>query len=374
MTLPHVQATAEPLVSVVLPVFNGAAYIELALKSILNQTYRNLDVIVIDDGSTDATPALIRAAESDRRLRLVSRENRGLVSTLNEGLGLARGDLIARMDADDIAYPERIQRQVDMLLARPELAITGTAIETLSGEYLWGGPLDPAYTTGCLKTMSLFFTVFIHPTVMFNRSVIGDELYYNPAYAHAEDFELFRRLTARFPAGFLPEPLLAYRQHPGSVTKTHRQLMWKNHLRIVVENLRNEGFKGDIDALESFASDRDTQAAHRAALFLKALEEEIAYFPPGKRESCELGFVILAFLMLDMLLDQGRSRDANLFLKESGVWGRLRRRERALLQVAQSWPSIVVRGMELSRRLQTVLDRRHSRAADRALASIGVRR
>src|SRR5690606_24519669 len=131
MTPACAHAANEPLVSVVLPVFNGASFIEAALGSILNQTYRNLDVIVIDDGSTDATAALVRVAETDRRLRFVSRENRGLISTLNEGLGLARGDLIARMDADDIAYPERIQRQVDTFLARPELAITGTAIETL---------------------------------------------------------------------------------------------------------------------------------------------------------------------------------------------------------------------------------------------------
>ena len=105
--------TAAPLVSVLLPVYNAGPYLAAALGSILRQDYDRLEVIAIDDGSTDNSLEILeRYRRADNRVSVISRENRGLVATLNEGLRLAQGELVARMDADDVAYPWRLSRQV----------------------------------------------------------------------------------------------------------------------------------------------------------------------------------------------------------------------------------------------------------------------
>src|SRR6185312_5943631 len=124
-----------PLVSVVLPVFNGGRHLEPAVRSVLEQDHRAIDAIVINDGSTDSSlQVLRRLAADDPRLRIVSRENRGLVATLNEGLALASSDFIARMDADDISYPARFSRQLALFKARPDIAMCGTDFHLLHGD------------------------------------------------------------------------------------------------------------------------------------------------------------------------------------------------------------------------------------------------
>src|SRR5690606_4071494 len=128
----------QPLVSVVLPVFNAGPHVEPALASICLQDYKRQEIIVIDDGSTDDSLARIeRIARKDARVRIISRPNRGLIATLNEGLALAQGDLIARMDGDDIAYPTRISRQVEAFEATPGLALCATGIDMLEAGRLW---------------------------------------------------------------------------------------------------------------------------------------------------------------------------------------------------------------------------------------------
>ncbi|HTF66818.1 MAG TPA: glycosyltransferase family A protein, partial [Edaphobacter sp.] len=113
-----------PLVSVLLPVYNGEPYLDAALASILRQDYERLEVIAIDDGSTDGSlQVLERYRKADGRISIVSRENRGLIATLNEGLAMAKGELVARMDADDVCYTARLSRQVSVLKQQPHLAI-----------------------------------------------------------------------------------------------------------------------------------------------------------------------------------------------------------------------------------------------------------
>ena len=121
------EATALPKVSVLLPVFNAERYVHAAVSSVLVQTCRDFELIVVDDGSTDASLTILQSlAKSDRRIRLLSRANRGLVATLNEMLGLARGELICRMDADDICRPGRIETQVNYLARHPDCVAVGS--------------------------------------------------------------------------------------------------------------------------------------------------------------------------------------------------------------------------------------------------------
>ena len=216
-----------PLVSVLLPVYNGEPYLAAALESVLRQDYERLEVIAIDDGSTDRSLHILRRyQEADGRLRVVSRENRGLVATLNEGMTMAKGELIARMDADDIAYPTRFSRQIALFQEQPRLGISGTGVDRLIGDRVVRGTPNPIHRSADWHVLSMFYTVFMHSTVMYNRNVIpADMLTYDATYVHAEDFDLFRRITREFPAAMIDESLVAYRVHDESVTNKHRRPM-----------------------------------------------------------------------------------------------------------------------------------------------------
>src|SRR5260370_39130690 len=119
-------SATNPLVPVWLPVRNGGAHLEAALASVLAQTFADFELLVLDDGSTDATPEILRAMR-DPRLRVVTHpQNLGLVPTLNRGLELARGELVARQDHDDVSHPARLQKQVDFFRAHPDHVLVGT--------------------------------------------------------------------------------------------------------------------------------------------------------------------------------------------------------------------------------------------------------
>src|SRR6476661_6105481 len=123
-----------PPVSVLMPVYNAGRYVAEAVESILGQTYADFEFLIVDDGSTDRSRAILeRYAARDPRIRLVSRPNTGYAAALNELLGLARGELVARMDADDVALPERLLRQVNYLRAHPEVVCVGTAVHLIDG-------------------------------------------------------------------------------------------------------------------------------------------------------------------------------------------------------------------------------------------------
>jgi len=326
--------TAAPLVSVLLPVYNAEPYVAAALGSILRQDYPRLEVIAIDDGSTDNSLEILeRYRRNDQRVTIVSRENRGLVATLNEGLKMAQGELVARMDADDFAYPWRLSSQVALFDQRPELGFCGSGVDTLNYGRIARGRLDPVFALGRIPILSQFFTIFMHPTVVYNRRVIGDDsLFYDPGYRHAEDFDLFRRLAARYPAAMMPENLLVYRIHPGSVTSRHSQEMRQTHLRIVAENVEREGLAdatGDLRAIGDAVS-FDTVA--RAADFIVALEERIATLPDDTRPSFSAGALNLFYFLYQLVGDEGEPALTHELLTRAAKWNAIRRREKYALR------------------------------------------
>ncbi|MGZ3274628.1 MAG: glycosyltransferase [Caulobacteraceae bacterium] len=334
-------ARGQPLVSVVLPVFNGGRHLEPAVRSVLAQDHQAIDVIAIDDGSTDDSLKVLQGlAASDPRLRIVSRENRGLIATLNEGIGLARSPFIARMDADDISYPARFTRQLATFQARPDLAMCGADFHILYGDE---GPFDSATAT-CpdedLPILSQFFTAFRHSTVMFNRAVMApDLLRYDPAYPYAEDFDLFRRITAAHPAAIVREPLLAYRLHPGSVTETASRQMRRTHLRILAENLERLGVKVKAPALTSLNAPPPIVLEQMVQVYRQvcALAERC---PEALRPACELGRDTLFFFLREMALSEYGMAFACDFLDRTGGWERMRRREAYALKALRGAPPI----------------------------------
>jgi hypothetical protein len=229
----------EPLVSVLLPVHDGERYLAAAIDSILSQTHRNLELIVLDDGSTDGSAA-IAASCADPRVVLVRNErNLGLVPTLNRGLELSRGELVARMDADDVAEPTRLARQVARFAADAPLVALGTAIDFIDAV---GRPVAvprrQVQGAARLRWRLLRGTCVYHPTLMLHRGRGGADARYSQDFPHAEDYELLLRLSRGHAVDNLPEVLLHQRVHAGSVSARHRDAQRDSAARVLVAHAR----------------------------------------------------------------------------------------------------------------------------------------
>jgi len=207
------------LISVLMPVRNGEAYLVEALESVLGQTHDDLELVVVDDGSDDATPAIL-ASSRDPRLRVIRQEPTGLVPALRRALAEARGNVLARMDADDLSLPERLERQLRALDADERVAVVGCAIETIddAGRVTasWSLPDDD----GALRRRLLLRNPFTHGAVLLRRSAVEAVGGYREGYGANEDYDLWRRIARGWRLAAVPEVLYRYRVHPSAVTKT----------------------------------------------------------------------------------------------------------------------------------------------------------
>lgn len=209
-------------VSVVLPVHNAARYIGAAVDSILSQTFRDFELILLDDGSTDGSGGILAdRAGRDPRVRVLRQENRGLIATLNRGCAEAAGRYVARMDADDVSFPDRLERQVAFLETHPGVAAVGGAVQYMDDrgplKMIQRHPADPeAIREGLLRASCL-----AHPTVVMRRDAVVAAGGYRPAFLHAEDYDLWLRLAEREDLANLPAPVLYQRLHPEQVSFAH---------------------------------------------------------------------------------------------------------------------------------------------------------
>jgi hypothetical protein len=211
---------ASPLVTVLLPVRDGARYLDAALDSIRGQSLADIEILAVDDGSRDATPALLaRHAAKDPRLRVLARPAEGLVAALNLGLAAARAPLVARMDADDVAAPERLARQAAAFAARPALAALGTACRLIDAEGVPQGMLRFPEAPEAVHAALRHANCLAHPTVMLRRDAVLALGGYRPAFEMAEDYDLWLRLSERHEVANLAEPLLDYREHPRQASR-----------------------------------------------------------------------------------------------------------------------------------------------------------
>jgi glycosyltransferase involved in cell wall biosynthesis len=216
---------AGPLVSVLMPAYNAEPYVEAAIGSILDQTYDHLQLVFVDDGSTDDTHAIARRlADADGRITIVQKENAGLVAALNRGLEHTEGELIARMDADDVCAPDRLARQVEFLGRHPEVGVVGSWVERIDGA---GHPLEETWETpltGGVIGWHLFFeSPLAHGAVTMRRHLIDRIGGYDPDAPHVEDFALWMRLDTITELANLPERLLSLRIHGARVGVRHRE-------------------------------------------------------------------------------------------------------------------------------------------------------
>lgn len=221
-------------VSVVLPVYNGGAYVAEAIESILTQTYRDFVLYLLNDGSTDSSLDVLQSyAKKDTRVRVVSRENRGLIATLNEGIALAETEYLARMDGDDVAMPDRFEKQIAYLDAHPECVAVGSDVLLIDSDgaplYVMEYPHTHAEIEGAQRT-ALNVSVMAHPTAMVRMSAIEGIGGYHREFIDAEDIDFFLRLGEAGELANVPEVLLKYRQHLQSIGYAKRQQQWESAL------------------------------------------------------------------------------------------------------------------------------------------------
>jgi glycosyltransferase involved in cell wall biosynthesis len=243
------------LISVILPVYNGESFISEAIESILTQTYKNFELIIINDGSTDKTVEQINKF-SDSRIRFIDNGiNLGLISSLNKGLENTNGDFVARMDADDICHPNRFELQLDFLLSNPDVVMCGTQINILGKETEISYPS----TFEQIKYGLAFRSTFAHPTVMFRSDLFRNkQLKYSLEFPHCEDYELWTRIIKIGKVANLNHKLLSYRNHSLQVSNKYEHIQSENsdvvrwnYIRYLIETELNLIFESKVSVFDS---------------------------------------------------------------------------------------------------------------------------
>jgi glycosyltransferase involved in cell wall biosynthesis len=264
-----------PTVSVVMSVFNGERFLAEAIESILNQTFRDFEFIIIDDGSTDETPGiLVSYQKADPRVAVLHQVNKGQVPSLNSGCGLARGRYIARIDADDVALPERLERQIAYLEQNPQIALLGSSISNIDemGRHLstWALP------TGDKEIKERLFGLqdipFCHVTLVFRTEAFRAVNGYRTAFAPAEDYDLWLRMAERWQLSNLPEPLVKVRRRAQSLSfRSARQQVISRLVAWSASAVRRAGGSDPICQEEPVSRDLVRSLGVSDALFEESL-------------------------------------------------------------------------------------------------------
>jgi glycosyltransferase involved in cell wall biosynthesis len=223
-----------PKVTVLMSVYNGEKYLQEAVESILKQTFRDFEFIIINDGSTDNSSAILTHYEQiDGRIRVCNQENRGLIASLNRGCQLAKGKYIARMDADDLSLPERLARQVDYLETHPDVGVLGTWVEWIDENGISISkvrePTMPNTISWTLPTRNCLS----HASVTMRRDVIEQVGFYNPEALHAEDYDLWTRASSITKLANIPEILLRHRIWEGAISSRQLQAQEQTIVKIM---------------------------------------------------------------------------------------------------------------------------------------------
>ena len=207
-----------PLISVLMPVYNGEKYLREAIDSVLAQTYTNFELLLINDGSTDSSKDII-LSYSDPRIRYIENEqNLKLIATLNKGIDLAKGDYIARMDADDVCMPNRLLTQLRFMQKHPQIDMCGSWALRINSAGQITGKIKNIHTPGLLSCVTFFTCPFVHPVTFFKSEVLKNNLYSIEAL-HTEDTELWNRLRQRgYRFANIRKYLLKYRWHSENIS------------------------------------------------------------------------------------------------------------------------------------------------------------
>lgn len=241
------------LVSIIMPVYNTGDFVADSIESILSQTYRNIELIIVDDGSTDNTSEILRGYKSryPKHIRLITlKKNIGDSQAANIGFQVRRGEFIARMDADDISHPERLIKQVEYMLKHPEIIMLGTQAEIINenGEKI-GEKIFPTKHRDIYKDYATYHPM-LHPSCLFRGALLPNkEFLYENGYKPNDDYYTFFKLLNHGKFANLPEKLLYYRIHSKNISLQNLKKRFYNTLKIRILAIIKLGYKPSAKGL-----------------------------------------------------------------------------------------------------------------------------
>lgn len=327
-------------VSVILPVYNAAPFVAATMASLLDQTHRELEIIAVDDGSTDNSFEVLEGlARTDTRIRVFTKPNGGSSAASNFGLAYATGDFVARMDADDLAYRTRLADEI-AALDRSDAALCSAEVDyTFFPGKVFFGARRPT-TPGEIRVENIFGTFHIHPTVTFDmRKLDREALRYDESYLLAEDFELLSRIGLSHPTMILPEArLLVRRQGHGSVTS---RLLGKNpgyHFRVTMRQLEANGIaKSDPVLLALLSGSGKVEAGELEALSSWAGRiQSHAGYAGAEAEAYRRGLSNFTDNLIDALYGRCAASDLLTLLRRSGLDGYVSKFDRLRFAIGSS--------------------------------------
>jgi hypothetical protein len=355
-------------------VFNGDRYLPDAVDSILKQSVRDFEFIIIDDGSTDATPTILNSyCKGESRMRVYYQENRGQVDALNRGCALARGKYIARMDADDVAVRDRLKWQVEFMESHSQVGLVGGAVEFIdsSGRILRTAR-QPVGDRDIRRAL-LDRNVFWHPTAVFRREVFASLGGYRNVLAPAEDYDLWLRIADCSRVANLEEVLLKYRLHPQqlSVQRCRQQALGAAAARAAAM-VRQRGRRDPLSSVDMITLGTLTGLGVNAASQQTTLARG---YLSTLRNMLEIGEYALAFRTLGLLGPEEVSHAdrwvvadlrlvaARLYWHQGDVAGSLRSAGRAIVMRPFILGRPLKRLLELARSRRRQVARAHGRGA-----------
>lgn len=291
----------QPLVSVILPCYNAMPFLPMALDSIIHQTYTNLEIICINDGSNDETPAVLEAyAKKDNRIRVIHNEtNLKLIGTLNKAIGLAKGEYIARMDADDISHLERIERLLSLLI-KENMDVVSCNSEFID---MQGKKISTAFLKAItpieIQFASYFFTPIGHPNLLSRKELFQKYTYSTESNAyHTEDYELWTRMLRNGVQFFnSDEVLYSYRFNDHSVSRKFEEIQKSNFVKnaqVHQETLLKRELNREVVCVAVNRMDNISTSNFKAGF--KLIDETLIVFiqkeKPTKQEIKSLRFIV----------------------------------------------------------------------------------
>lgn len=238
----------QPVVSVILPCYNAETYIGDCLESILSQTWKSFELIIIDDGSTDNTASIIKNHDDSRIKYIKNKKNRGIVYSLNKGISLAKGKYMARMDADDIMHKNRLEKQVLFMENHPNIALVGSWHYIIDESKKIIGLKQYFTKNEEIKLILPFENPFSHPSIML-RLEVAKSIGYSQSYSYCEDYDLWIKIASKNKVANIPECLTYYRVHPSNNLREYTQTQKQSTLELQSDIMDEWGINPTVEEL-----------------------------------------------------------------------------------------------------------------------------
>ncbi len=293
-------------ITVLMAVYNGEAYLKECIDSVLNQTYKDFEFLIVDDGSTDSTLDIIKSYK-DNRIRLLRNEkNLSQVSSLNIGLEHAKGEYIARIDADDIMLPSRLERQLNFLEKRPDMALIGSYGEAINEK---GQPISesrlPIRNEEIIATVLFGEFIMVHSSIMFRKDIIMSTGKYNEAFSFTEDYKLTTDLLAKgHKINNMPEIFIKYRIHNDRISVRDSKPQIERYIIALKEFTRN---------FNSGITEEDNTLLFN--FLLKAGSMDKSYWDKAKAKDIEKAVKLLSLLLENVINYFKLNTVQNYFMK-----------------------------------------------------------